>query len=183
MLEYKYTPGAAEQDKGDIGSAFKKAYIFINRIKNYLLDSDATIYLTNIKEDNPNYYEFVFNYMVDGYPVCIDYKLKYMDNDGGNLKNAITIKVDSKRIIECDWLLISIDKNKDEKEYNVYFQYMLDEISKKYGKQKYSDFAIENTMVAYLIDSGYRRKTDPVWIIEKPDDSYYYVPIIQKKDD
>ncbi len=181
MLEYKYTPGAAEQDRGDIGSAFEKAYIFINRIKSYLLDSDATIYLAKVKEDNPNYYEFVFDYMVDGYPVYIDYKLK--DNNGGNLKNAITIKVDSKRIIECNWFLISIDKNKDYKEYNVYFQYMLDEIFKKYGKQKFSDFAIENTMVAYLIDSGFSKKIDPVWIVEKPDDSYYYVPIMQKRDD
>lgn len=183
MLEYKYTPGAAEQDKGDIGSAFVKAYIFINRIKNYLLDSDGIIYLAKIKEDNPNYYEFVFDYMVDGYPVYIDYELKDKDNDRDSFKNAITIKVDSKRIIECNWLLISIDKNKDNKEYNVYFQYMLDEISKKYGKQKFNDFAIGNTMVAYLIDSGYSRKIDPIWIINKPDNSYYHVPMIQKKDD
>jgi len=184
-LEYKYTPGAADQDKGDIGSAFEKAYIFVNRVKNYLLDSDGSLYLAKIKEDNPNYYEFVFEYMVEGYPVYIDYGLneKDKDKDRSNLKNAVIIRVDSKRIIECNWLLISIDKNRDNKEYNVYFQYMLDEISKKYGKQEFSDFTVKNTIIAYLVDSGISGKTDPVWVVEKPDGSYYHVPMIEKKDD
>jgi hypothetical protein len=181
LLEYKYLLGVSEQDKGDIGNAFKKVYTFINRIKSYLLGYDANIYLVDVKENNPNYYEFVFDYVVDGYPVYIDYKPKYRDNSSDNIKNAITIKVDNKRIIEIEWLLMGISKNKDEKEYNIYFQYVLDEIPKKYGKEKIIDFAVENIIIGYLINSSYGTAIDPVWIIEKPDKSYYYVPIMQKK--
>jgi hypothetical protein len=186
LLEYKYTPGAAEQDRGDMGEAFEKAYTFINRIKDFFLGSGMKIYLTCVSESNPYYFEFVFNYMANGCPVYLNYKLQGSSSDRenkGNLRNAITVGVDSKRIIGCDWLLMNIDRDMERREYNVYFQDMLDEISQKYGKQELTDFAIESTVVGYLIDSRYGKKIKPVWVVEKPNADFYYIPMIQKKDD
>ncbi|NSW90775.1 MAG: hypothetical protein HPY74_08905 [Firmicutes bacterium] len=187
LLEYKYVPGAGDQEKGDIGSAFEKAYIFISRIKNYLMNTEAGLHLVKIKDDNPNYYEFIFEYMIDGYPVYIsnniEMKEEVEEKKGAQFKNAISIKVNSRRIIESNWLLINFDKNRDNREYNVYFEDMLNEISKKYSIQRLSDFAVKNIMVVYMIDSGIGKKIGPVWVVEKPDGGYYNVPMIQKKDD
>ena len=191
LLEYRYVPGAGDQEKGDIGSAFEKAYIYIARIKNYLMNTDAGLSLIKIKDNNPNYYEFIFEYIVDGYPVYIsngisnDAELK---EDAGEkkesgYKNAISIKVNGSRIIESNWILINFEKTRDSREYIVYFEDMLNEISKKYNIQRLSDFAVKNITVAYMVDSSTDGKTGPVWMVEKPDGSYYSLHMIQKEDD
>ena len=178
LLEYKYVPGVEDQEKGDIGEAFEKAYFFINRVKNSFIDADDSLYLKNIKDDNPNYYEFIFDYKADELPVYINFDAKGKDKEP--LKNALTIKVDSKRIIECRWYIINIEENRTQREYNVYFQDMLDDLSKKYGRQKLGDFNIKNVTRAYLINDNAFNTFSPVWIIENPNEEYYYVELKEK---
>jgi hypothetical protein len=230
LLEYRYIPGAGDQEKGDIGSAFEKVYIYISRIKNYLMNTDARLSLTRIKDDNPNYYEFIFDYIIDGYPIYIsddinnnannninndinnnansginnnanndinsgiDNNTKNDTNNNAEIrddardkkelgyKNAVSIKVNANRIIESNWNLINFGKTRDRKEYIVYFEDMLNEISNKYNIQNLGEFAVKNIIIAYVVDSSADGKTEPAWIVEKPDGSYYSLHMIQKED-
>ncbi|HHV95295.1 MAG TPA: hypothetical protein GXX37_02280 [Clostridiaceae bacterium] len=178
LLEYKYVPGAESGQKGSISDAFINAYFFINRIKDAFIDAENGIYISKIKDDNPDYYEFVFDYMAGDYPVYINFDEK--GNDNKPLKNAITIKANSKRIIECTWYIINIQKSRILRNYNIRFQDLLNGLVRRYGKEAMESYNIRNTTIAYVIDNGRNKSFSPVWIVENPEGEYYYVSLDEK---
>jgi len=178
LLEYKYVPGTESGQKGSIGEAFKNAYSFIKRIKDAFINEENGIYISEIRDNNPDYYEFVFDYMAGDYPVYINFNEK--GNDKKPLTNAIIIKANSKRIIESRWYIINIHKSRSLKNYNVRFQDLLNGLVRKYGKQALESYKIKNTTIAYLIDGDKFNSFSPVWIVENPEDDYYYVKLDEK---
>lgn len=178
LLEYKYVPGAESDQKGSISEAFKNAYFFINRIKNVFIDTENKLNISKIIDDNPGYYEFVFDYMTGDYPIYINFGEK--GNDKQPLKNALTIKVNSKRIIECRWYIINVKKSRTLKSYNFYFQDLLNSLARKYGRQALESYNIKNSTIAFLINNNEFKTFSPVWIVENPEDEYYYVKLDEK---
>ncbi|HOJ10274.1 MAG TPA: hypothetical protein PK733_06735 [Clostridiales bacterium] len=179
LLEYKYIPGVDDQEKSDIGSAFEKAYIFISRIKKGYIDPETDLYLKQVKDENQGYYEFIFDYKLGDLPVYINFQDKSGDKEP--VKSAVSIKANGKRIIECRWYLASIEKSRTQSEYNIYFEDMLNEMSKKYGKQSFDNIEVKDITMAYLLNGGYDSKgIPPVWIIERSDGEYYFLQLAKK---
>jgi len=178
LLEYKYVPGVEGGLKGSIGEAFENAYFFVNRVKHSFIDTEVELYLSEVKDDNPDYYEFIFDYKTGDYPVYISFDEK--GNDKQPLKNALTIKVNSKRIIECRWYIINIQKSRTLKDYNVRFQYFLDSFIRKYGKQILQNNGIKDITIAYLVSGDEFNTFSPVWIVESYEGEYYYVELDEK---
>ena len=194
LLEYRYIPGVKDQEKGDIGKSFEKAYTFIERIKNYLMDTDARLNLVDINDDNPGFYEFAFDYTINGYPIYINndinkgvYNNTIIEKDafevnGSNYRNAVLVKVNKNRIIEINWNIINFKKTRNINEYDVYFEDMLNAISEKYDIQEELDrFSIKNITIGYKVDSLYNEKISPAWMIEKLDGSYYSTEMTKKE--
>jgi len=178
FLEYRYTQDIGRQGRGDIAKAFEKAFILISRINDYLLDSQASLSLIDINEDNPDYYEFVFDYIIDGYPIYIDYS-----DENRSYKHAVTIKANGDRIIEADWLLMNFYKGMNYAQYSISFEDIIQSVFLKYSIGSYSEFSAKNMMVGYFIDNSYKKELPPVWIIEKQDAGYYNVSLLSEEDE
>jgi len=121
LLEYKYIPGSQPEDRGKAGDAFLNAFKFINPIEKYMV-SGAELYLSGMREVSEGVFEFTFDYMVREMPVVIN--LNTRGNDAAAVKNAIMIRADGRRVLECRWLFKDFKFNNRAEYYNVFLEDM-----------------------------------------------------------
>lgn len=176
LLEYKYLYVMNNYDKGSESEALKKAMEFIKKRQKLVLGVD--IYLSGII-DNGHYYTFTFDYKFDNMPISFN-EYYVSSKDKNTLNNAITIDVNSKRVLSCYWILKEFEIGNENLELNVKFGYLFDDTFAKYKDLSYSDLSIKDINTAYEVkydvDSQNLR---PVWIIETID-KLYVVPMREK---
>jgi hypothetical protein len=173
-LEFKYIPDAEESNKGSMSSAFKNALEFISQRKQ--LNTGVEYYLSSIREER-DYYEFRFDYLIDGIPVSFNnYKSK--GKDPKTLNSAVTIEANSSRVLNCWWVLKDFGLNTEKNEYNVSFADYLPEIFKGHNNSSSKNFSINDVDISYEIKSGADNKNvEPAWVITTNDDTFYTVPM------
>lgn len=187
ILEYKYLSDVPESDKGNEITAFEKAIEFI--IKAKLLPQSAEIYLSGIQYDLKDRYRITFDYKIGELPVFYNYKLdgKDISYPGSLINNAITVEVNSKRVLNCWWMLRSFDILKDgKKQYDILFSDFMDlALSKEYyaGLKSSPEFSIKDIDISYEVanSTGNVQKLDPSWVITTEKGKHYSVPMKAKK--
>lgn len=102
-LTYRYL-GSADTSGTKASEALMNAYKFMAGI-NELVGPETDIILSSVEKKAGGIYEFGFDYRVYGLKVRTEYETK--DGNGGKLGYAIRILADSRRVLECDWLIRS----------------------------------------------------------------------------
>lgn len=175
LLEYKYLGAVEDSDKDSMSKAFKKAIEFIKARKQLI--SGSSLQLSGIGDKGRGYYEFTFDYEVGGIPVFTDYKSN--GKDAARLTNAVTIRANSKRVINAWWVMKRFEQGSESK-YNVNFEGFLDNTFKDYNTlKKDKDFFIRDINISYKIDSMMPAKTtlEPVWAVSAADGRNYVYPM------
>ena len=177
LLEYKYILTSEDTDRGSIDSAFVNALDFINKKKQLI--PGVSLYLSGVSADKKNYYEFAFDYQIDGYNAFIDFKAGDILNssDAGDLNNAITIRANGSRVIECQWIMKKFEFTNQTYQYNVNFVDLLDNNLSK----KFIQVSIKDIGIAYPITSeSSMKRIEPVWVISNMEDKLFTIPMIRK---
>ncbi|MGB3989415.1 MAG: hypothetical protein WBL32_02645 [Acetivibrionales bacterium] len=112
-LTYRYL-GSADTSRVKASEALMNAYKFIARA-NGPQGPEADIVLSSVEKKVGGVYEFCFDYRVGGLAVRMEYETS--DGSGNKLDHAIRILADSKRVLECDWLIRSF-KTERTRNYN-----------------------------------------------------------------
>ena len=159
-LSYKYLADASLSEKGGIGDALMKAYVFISRLDK-LTNMKADIYLSGVDYSHQGFYRFMFDYRFNDLPVFVDLKSKVID--GGSAENAITINVSSKRVLRCDWILRDFSQGAKQS-YRDYFL----EIMEYYGIS-YTGMKIKSITTGYYLNSADMHEMDPSLVIQEKD--------------
>ncbi len=175
-LEYRYVPGAAGAEPGNIGDAFVNAARFVMRVRQSFIPS-ASIYLSGVQKTDEKY-KFTFDYMEGGLPVLTEYKPA--GAGGMQLNNAIYAESNSKRLLKCNWVMRDIYLNRDAGAYNVNFEDLLGNMKKKYEALDIKLLDIQDMFASYLLDSATGKKLRPVWVIEDSGNKRYFVPLAAK---
>jgi len=173
-LSYRYLGNSDSTGKGDIGAALPNAYKFVARISE-LNDIPGEIVLTSVKEIKQGIYEVTFDYRLSGMPVRFDVKAR--DGKEGNLSNAITIQVSSKRVLKCDWLLKDLIQG-TKGNYNDRLMDLLDNIG-----LKFSELSIQELYSGYLIDNVEDQTINPMLLIRMKDQRLINTRMIPQKGD
>ena len=112
-LTYRYL-GSADTSRVKASEALMNAYEFIARA-NGPQGPEADIVLSSVEKKVGGVYDFCFDYRVGGLAVRMEYETS--DGSGNKLDHAIRILADSKRVLECDWLIRSF-KTERTRNYN-----------------------------------------------------------------
>jgi hypothetical protein len=176
ILEYKYLP-VKNESAGKVSSALNHALYFIELRKDLI--GDAALILTDIQKPG-SYYQMQFNYIYNGLPV-------YFSNPkaDGRISSPLIIKVNEERVLECTWVIRSVNEVQESRKYNLYFYNLIEkqilslypnilERDVKYFKR------IEPGYVFGLNDEGELPVT-PKWVIST-EDSDYFIPLIAEED-
>jgi len=175
IMEYSYIPSVVVQDKGDVYSALTHALVFVQRIKNGLLD-EPELYLSGISQDEASW-QFTFDYIFGDFPVFFYHELKMMD-EVVIQENAVVIRANDKRIISCKWALVDIYFGNDIKELNTAFDTI--------DVTNISRMSVDDISIVYYFDmTGDGRKQSggdinqawPVWRIEDPEGGRLFIPL------
>jgi hypothetical protein len=180
LVEYKYLPEVLNSDKGEPGEAFQNAYKFISRLTSASSNmlSGVRLYLSYFYELS-DCYEFGFDYVLynkintlsensNGIPIFITYKP--LDNDIKLLEHAITVKSNSKSVIECYSLLKTFKVDKFH-QYNVSFPDLMDKASKDING--FNKLQINEAIIAYKIhDVKSIQSLIPVWELKTKSGNY-----------
>lgn len=157
-LTYRYLGSTEYTDKKGVGEALINAYKLIARIQSALKMS-SDIRLTEIEENLDGSRTFGFDYRINGMPVKVSVGLK---NAGGNkLEHAISITADSKRVLECDWLLMEFAQGTDVK-YNDRFMDLLD-----FNGINFTDLSIRDIAAGYFVGSTDEETLEPALIVRQ----------------
>lgn len=156
LLEYKYIPGSLEGDRGEIGDAFLQAFRFINGIEKHLV-SGVDIYLSGVKR-HEDIYEFIFDYMAGEIPVVMD--LERGTKNNRPIRNAIVIKANGKRIVECTWIMRHFQQSSEAHNYNVYFEDLTSDTN-------ITHLDIDDIVFSYVVNSTEANDQGPYWVIER----------------
>ena len=164
LLEYRYLYVIDNNDKGSESEALNKALNFI-KSREELISPEIDIYLAGITK-NQNYYTFTFDYKYGDRPVSLDdYKIN--NRDGKSLNHAITIDVNSKRVLNCYWLLKDFKKGNEKLHLNVKFEYMFEDVFAINRGLDRNKFSIRDINVVYDIEYATESLgLKPVWCIE-----------------
>ncbi len=156
-LKYRYLGNAEQNSRARAADALLNAYQFIAKTE-WIYDSDAELKLTSVKKRAGGIYEFGFDYRIGGMPVKIDYEMK--DSNSGRLRHAVIILADSKRVLECDWLIRNI-RQIGSIMYN-------DRMLELLGKEKilFEDINIRQINTGFCIDDTQKDVLEPILIIE-----------------
>lgn len=167
FIEYKYLHGyEGTSGKGTISSAFMKAVTFIDRVKNQM-NLKADFFISRVKE-NPDSYEFVFDYIVEDVPVYLS--LETSGRSKEPLRNAIVIEANGKRILSLKWLLRNFEITGEKKKYNV----GLEDILNASNLDRVGVY-IEDMGAAYAVEDNGEKRLEPVWVIEVKDGENCFV--------
>jgi len=157
FLTYRYLGITDTVPRSMTGSALMSAYKFAARVKG-LLVQDSDMILASVKKLSGGTYEFGFDYRINGLPVKIEYDMK--DGSGKKLMYAIRIVADSKRVLECDWLL----RDFRQQEKGMYNDRLLEVIGSR--DIMYDDITIKGIDTGYYISNGEDRMLEPALIIQ-----------------
>ena len=141
-------------------------------------------YLSGVKEEK-GYYEFTFDYILNNTPVFINYNSKSQDK--ALINNAVTITANSKRVINCWWLIKKFTQGNETGQYYVDFSSfisLLDNMFQDNESLNFKNFSIEDISVSYEVKSGSENQSlEPVWVITTKNNDYYAIPMRKKKGD
>ena len=122
LFIYRYRSTVSSADKGEMHEAFSNAYKMVNKLQSMMFG--AELYLSGVEEQGQSTYKFIFDYMIDGVPVNMDY---IADSDGTDamrkltISNAITIEANSKMVVSCQAVLKDFEITKNTHTYNLNF--------------------------------------------------------------
>lgn len=122
LFVYRYRSNVSVEDKGEIYEAFTNAYKMVNKLQSMI--SGADLYLSGIEVQGQGSYTFIFDYMVNGVPVYMDYISDSDETDAmRKLKvgNAVIIEANSKMVVSCQAVLKDFEMTKDAQTYNLNF--------------------------------------------------------------
>jgi len=178
LLEYRYLYVIDNNDKGSESEALNKALNFI-KSREELISPGVDIYLSGITR-NQNYYTFTFDYKFGDRPIALeDYKIN--NKDGKNLNHAITIDVNSKRVLNCYWLLKDFEKGNEKLNLNVKFEYMFDDVFAANEGLDRNEFSIRDINIVYEVKySTQSQVLKPVWCIENMEGKKYIVKMRER---
>jgi len=156
FFDYQYR-NKNNGDKGLIEEALEKALIFIeNRKKNLI--SGVGIHLSKI-EEKPNYYEFTFDYVMDGM------EIKLQSSRNQDVQSAITISANRDRVVDVKWYIKTFA-------YNDYYDFYSLNFYDFYEKQlivEYPDYAMEpviNDISTIYICPENGMRAEPYWRVD-----------------
>ncbi len=175
-LEYRYVPGAAGAEPGNIGDAFVNAARFVMRVRQSFIPS-ASIYLSGVEKTFEKY-KFTFDYMEGGLPVLTEYRSARAG--GVQLNNAIHAESNSKRLLKCSWVMRDISRNRDAGAYDIFFEDLLGNMKRKYVTLDIKLLDIQDMFASYLLDSDTGTRLKPVWVIEDSGNKRYFTPLAEK---
>lgn len=175
-LNYQYLKDNDSAVNRDIGEALLNAYNFISKIK-ILANADVDIMLTYAEEQQgkQGIYVFHFDYKLDGMPVTISVDDSGIDST--NTKHAIVIKANSKRVLQCDWIIRDIRIHAK----NNYCDRILDILN--FAGESYEDIRnLQDMYVGYYINSANQNLLEPQLIVEMKDKLRAFVMPSEKGD-
>ncbi len=173
-ISYRYLGSAEQNPRASVAESLMNAYQFVVK-REKIYDSDAEIKLTYVKKKAGGTYEFGFDYRIGGMPVKIDYEMK--DGNGGRLCYAVRILADSKRVLECDWLV----RNFKRKKFGMYNDRMLELLGKE--KILFDGINIRQTDTGYYIDNKQSIELEPAIIIETKENKTVYLDLVPQEGD
>lgn len=179
LLEYMYFDTLAPLRKGAIEDAFSQVVKFLGSKKHLITGAD--IYLTSLDDkDADDYYTFTFDYIISlpgkkQLPV-------YLYSKEQGISHAITIKANSKRVIECKWFIRKFSYSKNSAPYRIAFTDLLDNAGMQYKEivQKIDN----NTLYIHDGDIGFYipsvqpedvLEVEPSWIVRTGTEDIYNV--------
>lgn len=157
-LTYRYLGSTEYTEKKGVGEALINAYKLIARIQSALKMS-SDIRLTGIDENSDGSCTFGFDYRLNGMPVKVSVGSK--DAGGAKLEHAISITADSKRVLECDWLLREFAQGKNAN-YNDRFMDLLD-----FNGINFTDLSIRDIAAGYFVGSTDEGTLEPALIVRQ----------------
>lgn len=161
-LEYKYLPSVDEADKGGVSEAFVKASKFIESIKPAIFGLDTEIYLSGIAE-NSNSFVFSFDLIVGDVPV-------YFTDSTNSFVSVVSVRSNSKRIIESRSWLRKFEFTKDTRQYSVMFEDLMNNLFQQNEKLKDNrNFSIRDVNIGYIVNTGSlsgKQNDEPVWLVK-----------------
>lgn len=157
ILEYKYLSEVDSSVRENVGAALLKAYGFVKKVVS-ITNKKVDIYLSEIELLQTESYRFSFDYMINGRPVHIN----SISGDSGvtTLKNAITIKANSKRVLNCQIFIRNFVVS-GENSYNDRF---IDIMSN--SDINYKQVQIKDLGVAYVINTVEDMILEPYMVLE-----------------
>ncbi|TYQ14713.1 UNVERIFIED_CONTAM: hypothetical protein Cloal_1078 [Acetivibrio alkalicellulosi] len=176
MLEYRYLSVLDRNEKGNEIEAFQKAIEFIKKREN--LVSGADIYLAGMVEQ-ANFYTFYFDYKINDMSVFVN---KYpVVGSNTSVNHGITINANSKRVVNCQWVLRKFEVGQETLDLNVNFGDLLDDTFALYSNLINGNFSIKDKSVSYEISYTLNTQSiKPVWVIETIDNTRYIVPMRER---
>lgn len=175
-LNYQYLKDTDSSVDRDIGEALLNAYNFITKVKG-LASANVDIMLTYAEEQQgkQGIYVFNFDFKLDGMPVTFNVKESGMDSP--EIKHAIVIKANSKRVLRCDCII------KDVEIYakNNYCDRIFDVLN--YAGESYEDIKdLQNMYVGYYFNTLDQQLLEPKLIVEMKDEFRAFVMPFEKGD-
>jgi hypothetical protein len=169
-MTYNYQDTAKASEKGSVGDALTNAYKLVDRI-NRLSNTDANILLSDITEMRTGVYKISFDYYLDDMKVRLDNGFK--TRNGTELKHAIKIQADSKRVLECEWLMRDFSNAKKGKYDDRYMDLM-----PKSGFA-FDELPMNDVKSGYLIKSSGDETLRPSLLIDLKDNSILQIEMTE----
>ena len=172
-LTYRYL-GSADTGGAKASEALMNTYKFIARA-NGPQGPGTEIVLSSVERKVGGIYEFCFDYRVDGLAVITEYMKK--DGSGEKQDHAIRILADSKRVLECDWLIRNF-KIERTRNYNDRLLELL--ANEKHPVAGYKHIGIDT---GYYIRSNEDRTLEPALIVSTREGRRVYLDMIAEEGD
>ncbi|NMA32968.1 MAG: hypothetical protein GX940_00230 [Clostridiaceae bacterium] len=172
-LTYRYL-GSADTGGAKASEALMNTYKFIARA-NGPQGPGTEIVLSSVERKVGGIYEFCFDYRVDGLAVITEYMKK--DGSGEKQDHAIRILADSKRVLECDWLIRNF-KIERTRNYN-------DRLLELLANENilWRDINISGIDTGYYIRSNEDRTLEPALIVSTREGRRVYLDMIAEEGD
>ncbi len=176
ILQYRYLP-MVDKEAGAASDAFKQALSFIELRRRSLL-GDVELVLTYI-ERNEHYYEMQFEYQLNGVPVY------YTGADSeSKISPPLIIKANSKRVLECQWVIRFFQSTAETDQYSLYFT----DLVEKQILSLYPEIINRENIYFERIKAGYffglKDQGDlpqrPHWIIST-ESKDYFIPLLEEE--
>lgn len=172
-LTYRYL-GSADTSRVKASEALMNAYKFIARA-NGPQGQEAEIVLSSVERKAGGVYEFGFDYRIGGLLVRTEYETK--DGSGSKLEHAIRILADSKRVLECDWLIRSF-RTERTRNYNDRLLELLAE-----ENILLRDINISRINAGYYILSSQDKMLEPALVVRAREGYTVYLDMIAEEGD
>ncbi|MCX7747144.1 MAG: hypothetical protein N2645_09670 [Clostridia bacterium] len=176
VMEYKYLEKQDISNSLNLTTAFENAMKFINEKRG--LVRDVNIFLSGI-EARKDSYIFTFDYSLSfedeiaEIPIIFE-NYKVLENEK-QLGNAITINANSKRVLECLWIIRNFEKSAEPRKYDIgYFNFLENAFSiNKDLKNKESNISEINICYKITNDNSKNASIIPEWQVASSLGDFY----------